>query len=450
MTNFDHEDRLSIWQERQSGPVTSRDNDYRTPYQRDRARIIHSAAFRRLQSKTQILAIRQNDYSRTRLTHSLEVAQIGNGIVHHLRCANSPDEDFQAWLPEESLIETICLSHDIGHPPFGHGGEVALNYLMTESGGFEGNAQSLRILGKRGSYSLDFGMDVTRRSLLGILKYPVLHQDVVGKYGAKQSSFRQFKAELWGPPKCVYNDERELLDWILAPFSEADRNTFKAVKKQTNSRHAKSCHAGFDTSIMDLADDIAYGVHDLEDAIVLGMVTPLMWQEHLEPKLLDANCATLSNNIDMIRSKLFSGESHLRKDAIGFLVSHFITSVKVIQKPEFEHPLLGFQASLPSPEAKALSALKQFEMQHIIFRPEVQMLVYKGQQMLLEMFEALSADPNRLLPQDLADEWQKAESKDESGQRIICDYMASMTDDYASRLYNKLFVPSLGSVFEPM
>lgn len=449
-TDNQQEDMLNIWQERQSGPADARENDYRTAYQRDRARIIHSAAFRRLQSKTQILAIRQNDYSRTRLTHSLEVAQIGNGLVHHLRCAAPSNSPFLPWLPDESLIETICLSHDIGHPPFGHGGEVALNYLMTEFGGFEGNAQSLRILGKRGSYSLDFGMDVTRRSLLGILKYPVLHHKVVGKYEAKQASFRRFKAELWSPPKCVYNDEEELLNWILAPFSESDKKQFQQTQKSKHSRHAKSCHSGFDSSIMDLADDIAYGVHDLEDAIVLGMVTLPMWQAHLEPKLLDSNCLALTQNIKMIRDKLFSGQSHLRKDAIGFLVSHFITSTKVIENTDFEHPLLKFQAQLPEAEAMALSALKQFEMEHIIFKPEVQMLVYKGQQMLLELFEALSADPQRLLPQDLAREWQSAQSKGENGHRIICDYMASMTDDYASRLYNKLFVPSLGSVFEPM
>jgi len=450
VTGFTHDPKFSVWQERQSGPLDARENDYRTPYQRDRARIIHSAAFRRLQSKTQILAIRQNDYSRTRLTHSLEVAQIGNGLVHHLRSANPNDSNFQAWLPDESLIETICLSHDIGHPPFGHGGEVALNYLMTEHGGFEGNAQSLRILGKRGSYSLNFGMDVTRRSLLGILKYPALHQDVVGKYDEKQASFRQFKADLWGPPKCIYDDEKTLLTWVLAPFSENDKAQFAQIKKSDTSRHSKSCHASFDTSIMDLADDIAYGVHDLEDAVVLGMVTLPMWTKHLEPALLEANCTALNQNIHTIRDKLFSGQSYLRKDAIGFLVSHFITSTKIIEKSEFEHPLLRFQAVLPEPEAQALNALKQFEMKHIILTPEVQMLVYKGQQMLLEIFEALSADPQRLLPQDLALEWQEAERSKLNGHRIICDYMASMTDDYASRLYNKLFVPSLGSVFEPM
>ncbi|TBR41202.1 deoxyguanosinetriphosphate triphosphohydrolase family protein [Marinomonas agarivorans] len=440
---------LHIWQERRSGPITPRHNDYRSPYQRDRARIIHSAAFRRLQSKTQILAIRQNDYSRTRLTHSLEVAQIGSGIVHHLKHANMTDSVLQTWLPEESLIETICLSHDIGHPPFGHGGEIALNYMMSEHGGFEGNAQSLRILGKRGSYSRDFGMDVTRRALLGILKYPVIHQKVVGTYPEKPSSFRQFKASQWNPPKCVYQEEEQLLNWILSPLSEQDQDTFCLVNKPDTAQHAKSLYSSFDASIMDLADDIAYGVHDLEDAIVLGMVNKEMWLQHLEPALLASGSDTLSANIATIRENIFSGASHLRKDAVGFLVSHFITSCNVKKQDVFSHPLLSYQVHLPDSEAKALQALKNFEMQHIIQTPEVQMLVYKGQQMLLEMFEALLSDPLRLLPTELAHEWQAAEQTG-NGRRIICDYMASMTDDYASRLYNKLFVPSLGSVFEPM
>ena len=448
MANAQYDQRP--WQERQSGHEKSRDNDYRTPYQRDRARIIHSAAFRRLQSKTQILAIRQNDYSRTRLTHSLEVAQIGNGIVHHLKHSAPADADYQAWLADDSLIETVCLSHDIGHPPFGHGGEIALNYMMLNHGGFEGNAQSLRILGKRGSYSPDYGMDVTRRTLLGILKYPVLHQQVVGHYPDKPDNFRQFKASHWAPPKCVYQEEEALLDWIVAPFSDADKAAFKSVKPVSKGPHAKASHASFDTSIMDLADDIAYGVHDLEDAIVLGMVTKDMWLEHLEPKLSDLASPYLSENLNNIRTQLFSRQSHLRKEAIGSLVSWFITSCQVVENSNFEHPLLRFQVALPEGQRQALALLKQFEMQHIIQRPEVQMLVYKGQQMLLEMFEAYSADPSRLLPREIGLEWQKSIDHGGNGLRIICDYMASMTDDYASRMYNKLFVPSLGSVFEPM
>lgn len=440
----------SPWQERQSGPIISRENDFRTPFQRDRARIIHSAAFRRLQSKTQILAIRQNDYSRTRLTHSLEVAQIGSGIVHQLKNAHPNAEEFQQWLADEALIETVCLSHDIGHPPFGHGGEIALNFMMTEDGGFEGNGQSLRILGKRGSYSEAYGMDVTRRALLGILKYPVAHSQVVGQYPHKPRNFRQLKASDWNPPKCVYEEEKDLLDWVLAPFSESDKLRLQQTSAIPHKKHRQSNYASFDTSIMDLADDIAYGVHDLEDAIVLGMVTENMWDSYLLPVLSALNAPFLNQHLPELKQQLFSRQSHLRKDAIGNLVSWFITSCEIHEDAAFEHPLLRFQIKLPEPQRHALNALKQFEMQHIIQRPEVQMLVYKGQQMLLEMFEALSADPIRLLPREIAKEWQVVESAGGNSRRILCDYMASMTDDYASRMYNKLFVPSLGSVFEPM
>lgn len=445
-----NEDIMQPWQERQSGPSSAREMDYRTPYQRDRARIIHSAAFRRLQSKTQILAIRQNDYSRTRLTHSLEVAQIGNGIVHQLHHALPEDSPYQAWLPEEALIETVCLSHDIGHPPFGHGGEIALNFAMTEHGGFEGNGQSLRILGKRGSYSEHHGMDVTRRTLLGVLKYPVLHEQVVGQYPAKPASFRQWKASNWEPPKCIYAEESTLLDWILNPFSDEDRANFTAVKRLSEAHHAKASHSGLDTSIMDLADDIAYGVHDLEDAIVLGLVTLEMWHRYLEPVLASLDCDFLRRHLNTIRDQLFSRQSHQRKNAIGQLVSWFITSCRIEEDERFSHPLLRYQVKLPAAQAEALTSLKAFEMKHIIQTPEVQMLVYKGQQMLLEMFEALSSDPQRLLPTSIRKEWEKAEDAGENSHRIICDYMASMTDDYANRVYNKLFVPNLGSVFEPM
>ncbi|WP_462158915.1 dGTP triphosphohydrolase [Pseudoalteromonas sp. GB56] len=150
----------------------TRPSDVRDEYDRDEARLIHSAAFRRLQSKTQVLGLGESDFYRTRLTHSMEVAQIGRGIVQYL--AKTPEfEAFHNDLPNTSLITAICLAHDIGHPPFGHGGEVALNYCMREHGGFEGNGQTLRILGHLDKYTLEHGLNPTRRMLLGVLKYPL-------------------------------------------------------------------------------------------------------------------------------------------------------------------------------------------------------------------------------------------------------------------------------------
>ncbi|HWW05869.1 dGTP triphosphohydrolase [Collimonas sp.] len=147
-------------------------------YQRDRARIIHSSSFRRLQSKTQVLSLGESDFYRTRLTHSLEVAQIGSSICEQLKELYKANSEYMGLIPSFSLIEAICLAHDLGHPPFGHGGEIALNSIMKDHGGFEGNGQTLRIVTRLGEYSPVHGIDLSRRTLLGLLKYPTLHKDV--------------------------------------------------------------------------------------------------------------------------------------------------------------------------------------------------------------------------------------------------------------------------------
>ena len=165
----------SVWEERRSGKSLNRKNDSRTPFERDRARVIHSAAFRRLQSKTQILGTTEGDFHRTRLTHSMEVAQISRGLLLVIE-RNQPE--FQEYLPSSALLETICLSHDLGHPPFGHGGEVALNSMLHKHGGFEANGQTLRQLTKLEAHTPQYGLDLTRRSLLGVIKYPVFYEEV--------------------------------------------------------------------------------------------------------------------------------------------------------------------------------------------------------------------------------------------------------------------------------
>jgi len=159
-----------MWTHRRSGQSNQRgSHDHRDPYERDRTRVIHCPAFRRLQRKTQILGTDEGDFHRTRLTHSLEVASIGSSLARNLN-TNHQHSILSALLPSDDLINTICLLHDIGHPPFGHGGEVALNYKMRAHGGFEGNAQTLRLLTKvENSYGA-YGLDLTRRALLGILK----------------------------------------------------------------------------------------------------------------------------------------------------------------------------------------------------------------------------------------------------------------------------------------
>src|SRR3954463_15158356 len=156
--------RRAEWQQQKEDARQAFDVDY--------GRVVHSASFRRLQGKTQILNLGDSDFYRTRLTHSLEVAQIAGGLKRQL-AKSYPNHEAVPHLPPLSLIQTSGFCHDLGHPPFGHGGEVALNYCMRNAGGFEGNGQTLRILSKLEQFSKDCGSDLTRRALLGTLKYPV-------------------------------------------------------------------------------------------------------------------------------------------------------------------------------------------------------------------------------------------------------------------------------------
>src|SRR3954466_588625 len=156
---------------------TSRKTDYRSPFQIDRDRIIHAHAFRKLQSKTQVFLSGEYDFYRTRLTHSMEVAQIGRSICHYLRTEGGPMKD--DFFIDGDLVEAVCLAHDLGHPPFGHSGERTLQELMTKWGGFEGNAQTLHLLTAT-MYQNEAGvrgMQPTRALLDGVLKYKKLFSE---------------------------------------------------------------------------------------------------------------------------------------------------------------------------------------------------------------------------------------------------------------------------------
>src|SRR4051812_47968797 len=155
---------MDVWVERHSG-WKQHSEDARDPFDVDYARVVHSGSFRRLQGKTQILNLGDSDFYRTRLTHSLEVAQVAGGLSRQL-AKTYPDHKAIPYLPPLSLIQTSGFCHDLGHPPFGQGGEVALNYCMRGAGGFEGNGQPLRILSRLESFWREHGADLTRRSLL--------------------------------------------------------------------------------------------------------------------------------------------------------------------------------------------------------------------------------------------------------------------------------------------
>jgi len=437
---------MNKWKVRRAPAGVQRQEDHREEYERDRARVIHSSAFRRLQAKTQILGVLEGDFHRTRLTHSMEVAQIGRGLVLNLQ---KKFPELNDLLPRLEQIETTGLAHDLGHPPFGHGGETALNCAMADYGGFEGNGQTLRILTLLESHSPENGLDLTRRTLLGVLKYPVPYANLckTSSPDATDKSANLNFQQTWKPPKCFLDTEQEVFNWIVAPLSNTDQVRFCEYTRPTTQSHGRSLHKALDTSLMNLADDIAYGVHDFEDGIVLRLLTREHWQEvaqKLDPKWAE------KNNLLQIETMLFTrtdNSGYSRRQGVGALVHALISSAELKLNDEFEEPLLGWNVILPEEPQRFLKALKETVSRHVIQLNTVQAATFKGRKIVLSLFDALSAEPEMLLPSSFQLLWKEAKS-DLQQKRIICDFIAGMTDQYANRFYERLFLPGHGSVFD--
>ncbi|MED5482278.1 MAG: anti-phage deoxyguanosine triphosphatase [SAR324 cluster bacterium] len=437
---------MNKWKERRAPAGIQRQEDQREEYERDRARVIHSSAFRRLQAKTQILGVLEGDFHRTRLTHSMEVAQIGRGLVLNLQKRFPELNDL---LPRLEQIETTGLAHDLGHPPFGHGGETALNCAMADYGGFEGNGQTLRILTRLESHTPENGLDLTRRTLLGVLKYPAPYSNLCSTSppGTTDKSVDLNFQHTWEPPKCFLDTEQEVFNWILAPLSNSDQVRFCEYTHPTRHSHGRSVHKALDTSLMNLADDIAYGIHDFEDGIVLRLLTPEHWQEVAQQ--LDQKWAE-KNDLLKIETKLFTrtdNSGYSRRQAVGALVHALISSAELKLNEEFEEPLLGWNVVLPEEPQRFLKGLKEMVSRHVIQLNTVQAATFKGRKIVLSLFDALSAEPEMLLPSSFQLLWKEAKS-DLQQKRIICDFIAGMTDQYANRFFERLFLPGHGSVFD--
>ena len=249
--------------------------------------------------------------------------------------------------------------------------------------------------------------------------------------------------------KGLYECDQASFDWLFEGVSNHDSQRFMQFK-HTDKSHHKTLYKSFDCSIMELADDIAYAIHDLEDAIVMGIVNQSQFFREVAETLFNLDIDWMNQNIVAISEKLFSRHHHERKDAIGALVNCFITNIEITEiAPEFEQDLLKYNAVFPPAFKQALSIFKAYVYNRVIRKPEIQMLEYKGQQIVMELFQAFASDPQRLLPDNTSQRWLDAHEAG-NGHRVIADYISGMTDGFASKLYSTLFMPSSAVVGEKL
>ena len=302
------------------------------------------------------------------------------------------------------------------------------------------------------------------------------------KMGGKSLSHGgYFKAKNQKPPKCYHDWDQDIIDFVFKEFDPGDVEKFTKFET-AKDKHSSSLYKSLDCSIMNLADNISYSLHDLEDALSLNMITRNDWDSHFDKKdhLFDDYLSTLNGDseetvISIVKS-LF-GASYKRKRTIGSLVNYLITNSEIFDSgSECNEPQLRLNVKLKD-EAEALRKhIFDLVKNKVILDANVQQLEFKGQKIVSELFQVIAKDPERFLPQSPLSSWKNARSKaekymreklsseesrsicdddkmiaktvEEAGMRVICDYISGMTDDYATRLYEKMFSPSKGSIFE--
>ena len=381
----------------------------RTEFARDRARIIHSFALRRLAAKTQDEVPFETEFPRTRLSHSLECAQVGR----ELGAALGADPD---------LMEGACLAHDIGHPPFGHNGEEALNEVALACGGFEGNAQSLRLLIRLEAKTVDqnghsIGLNLTRASLDAATKYPWPRAMNARKFG-------------------VYDDDLEIFNWMRMGAPEGAQS--------------------FEAQIMDWSDDVAYSVHDLEDALVSGQVMLGGLTNDLPELFAVAKSTYLS---DITRDEVDEALTNLQqlscwpknydgshralarlKDLASQLVGRFALAAESRTREEYgAGNLTRYSANLVVPRAQRVEvALLKAMAGFYIINAESSQKRYNDQQVLIaELVEALSRTAPVSLDSFFLQDWSAATSDSEK-LRVVVDQVASLTDPGAIALHARV------------
>lgn len=343
---------------------------YRTVFQRDRDRILHTTAFRRLEYKTQVFIISEGDYYRTRLTHTLEVTQIGRTIARALGA-------------NEDLVEAICLAHDLGHSAFGHSGETILNRLMRDHGGFDHNKQSLRIVTNlECRFPEHPGLNLTWETREGIVKH------------------------------------------------ETEYDTSDAAEYNPNLR------GHLEAQIANVADELAYSAHDLDDGLCSGLITPAMLDGISLWEILVEQLKLRNTPLNDL------GRHRLIRRLIGLEVSEFvehtsqnlrtsgIQSTKEVQ--ELDYNIVGYSEEMHRRNRE----LKDFLYTNLYRHPRVYRMQVKAERVISDIFEAYLQEP-AMLPRHIQDRIEHV-----GLERTVCDYIAGMTDRFAIEEHRKFFDPT--------
>ncbi len=381
----------------------------RDDFARDRARVLHSAALRRLSAKTQVVAPGSDDFIRTRLTHSLEVAQIGREFGSALGC-------------DADVVDTACLSHDLGHPPFGHHGESVLDELASDAGGFEGNAQTLRVLTRLEPKRVHddgrpAGLNLTRASLDAVVKYP---------WARGQGPYETAK---YG----VYAADLPVFQW----FREGADGGVRCLEAQ----------------VMDWSDDVAYSVHDVEDAIASGRVDPRVLYSPTEVRVV-AELARTAYAPDLPVEAFVAAAQRLvatgtvphsftgtradlaaLKDMTSRLIGRFLSAVEMATRSRYgPGSLARFAADLVIPDdvRAECSLLKAVAAHYVMFTDERRSVMGRQEEVVRALVEGYRGHPERL-DADLAADFAGA-ADDAARLRVVLDQIASLTDARAVTL----------------
>lgn len=413
------------------------DEDRRSPFERDRSRIIHSAAFRSLQGKTQIFEPHAADFMRSRLTHSIEVSQIGRGLAKRFGVPGS-------------LVETACLAHDLGHPPFGHTGEAALNEKMHETlndqvidhGGFEGNAQTYRIVTRIEPKHKDYdGLDLCRASVLSLIKYPFKRNEETK--GAK----------------FLYRDDTGdgEMEWV---FEGSDRT----LLEEPDPRPPRTLPC----QLMDWADDIAYSVHDLEDGIAAGLLRPSTWRsDHFMETVYKSvknapnvwidgedppDEAEVAELLGGLADVLAPWEPEIPLNVIRELsrelINGFVVAGDLVQDGSGAS-LFDFRLQIPRETRVRNQVLKAITIEYLLKSDVTAGSFFKGHEILDRLFMAFLAschadrprDRYLLFPRRLRPRLREVSDNQSEMRRLICDYLGGLTEGQVRKLYARFFEP---------